>query len=274
MKTTNQFFVTLATVLVLFCTTTISAQEEQLPQYITVTTMHWNMDYENFDMDTWKSVEKEYLDKVIRKNEHIMGSSFYLHQMTPDNTEIVYVNVYGSWDAIDKAAKRSSELEKEAWPDETARKAFLKKQHAYYSHEHSDEIYSTLPLVKPISQDNTNDMICYVRKTHFAYPEDVENSGIKEFMTENFNELIKDNPLIKGYYPNRHAWGSDGTEIMEAYFLDSMADLEAMFDGLSDLMKEAWPDEAVRKARGKKMNTYFTGVHGDAVYKYLAELSK
>ncbi|MFI1745223.1 hypothetical protein [Thalassobellus sediminis] len=275
MKTINQLFSTMAAALLLFTTSIISAQEQQEgPQYITVTTMHWNMDYEDFDMDTWKSVEKEYLDKVTKNNEHIMASSFYLHQMTADNTEIIYVNVYGSWGAIEKASVRSGELEKEAWPDETERKAFLKKQQAYYSHEHSDEIYTTLPLVKPIPQDNTKDMICYVRKTHFAYPEDVENSEIKDFMTENFNKLIKDNPLIKGYYPHRHAWGSDGTEIMEGYFLDSMADLEAMFDGLPDLMKEAWPDEAVRKARGEKMNTYFTGVHGDAVYKFLAELSK
>lgn len=275
MKPTNRFFTALAAMLLFFNTSTILAQEEQKgPQYMTVTTMHWNMDYDDFDMDTWRSVEKEYLDKVIKKNDYLLGSSFYLHQMTPDNTELVYVRVYGSWEDIEKASMRDEELQKEAWPDKGEREAFLKKQQAYYSHEHSDEIYYTLPWVKPIPADNDKDMICYVRKTHFAYPEDGSNDEIGKLMSENFDAYVKNNPLIKAYYPQRHAWGTDGTEMMEGFFLDSMADLEKMFDGLGDLAKKAWSDETERKARGEKLAKYFTGVHGDAVYKYIAALSK
>ncbi|WP_298530876.1 hypothetical protein [uncultured Algibacter sp.] len=276
MKKANQFFVAIVLSLLLLSFSNIFAQEEKEekgPQYLTLTTLHWNMDYEDFDMDTWKSVEKEYLDNVTAKNEHVAASSFYLHQLTPDNRELVYVRVYNTWDAIEKASDRDAELAKEAWPDEADREAFFKKQNAYYDRDHSDEIYATLPLVKPL-QDVSKDMICYVRTSHLAFPDDGDNDEIKMLMGENFDKLIKDNPLIKGYYPHRHAWGKDGTEIMEAYFLDSMTDLDKMFDGLEDLMKEAWPDEEVRKARWKKVNKYFTGVHGDAVYKFVAGLNK
>ncbi|WP_445733376.1 hypothetical protein [Mariniflexile sp.] len=275
MKTTNQFFKTMAMALLLCISTTIFAQDKpEGPQYLTVTTLHWNMDMEDFDMATWKAIEKEYLEKVTRKNDHVMASSFYLHQMTPDNTELIYVRVYGSWADIEKAAEKDGELETAAWPDKTAREAFLKKQQAYYSRYHSDEIYTAMPLVKPIPENNNKDLICYVRTTHLAFPEDGNIDEIRGLMNENFEKLVKPNPLVKGYYPNRHAWGKDGTEMMEAFFLDSMADLEKMFDGLPELAKKAWPDEAARKERDKKFDKYFTGVHGDAVYKFVAELSK
>ena len=44
----------------------VAAQER--PMYLTVTTIHWNPDYENFSMDEWKAIEKEYFEKVTMKN--------------------------------------------------------------------------------------------------------------------------------------------------------------------------------------------------------------
>ncbi|WP_189361220.1 hypothetical protein [Algibacter mikhailovii] len=275
MKKTKPFFVAIVLSLLLLSSTTIFAQEgeDKGPQYMTLTTLHWNMDYEDFDMDTWKSVEKEYLDKVTAKNEHVAASSFYLHQLSPDNRELISVRVYDTWNDIEKAAERDWELAKEAWPDEAERDAFFKKQNAYYDRNHTDEIYTTLPIVKHL-KDASKDLICYVRTSHLAFPEDGKGDEIRALMGENFDKLIKDNPLVKGYYPHRHAWGKDGTEMMEAYFLDSLTDLDKMFDGLGDLMEEAWPDEDARKERWKKFNKYFTGVHGDAVYKFVAGLNK
>ena len=276
MKKTSQFIVAIVLPLLLLSTSSIFAQEEKeeaSSMYMTVTTLHWNMDYEDFDMDTWKSVEKEYLDKVTAKNEYVANSSFYLHQLTPDNRELIYVRVYKTWNDIDKAGERDYELAKEAWPDEAERKAFMAKQSAYYDHDHSDEIYQTLPLTKHV-EDWSKDLICYVRTNHLAFPDDGENDEIKALMNENFDKLIKDNALVKGYYTHRHVWGADGSEMKEAYFLDSLGDLDKMFDELPDLMKEAWPDEDARKARGEKFNKYFTGVHGDAVFTFVAGLGK
>ncbi|GAA4294181.1 hypothetical protein [Aestuariibaculum suncheonense] len=275
MKTTSQLFAAMLTLLLLFNMPSALAQDDSnRPMYITVTKAHWNMDYEDFDMDTWKAVEKEYLEKVIKKNDLRVGHSVYLHQMSPSNSEILFVNVYNTWEDIVKANEKDDELAEAAWPDETARNAFFDKQRAYYSPIHSDEIYYTMPLVKHVPENNTKDLILYVRTNHWAFPKDYDGDEIKKLMTDNFDVFIKDNPLVKGYYPHRHAWGNDSSEMIEAYFLDSLADLDKMFDGFSEIAKKKWPNEADREARGKKMGKYFTPEHGDAVYKLVAELSK
>lgn len=276
MKTTNRFFTAIAVLLLLFNTSIVLSQseEQKSPEYITATTFHWNMDYKDFNMDTWKSVEKEYLEKVIKKNEYIMGYSVYLHYFTPDNTEIVFVNAYGSWDDIDRASERSNELVKEAWPDDDSAKDFFQKRNAYYANTHSDEIYATMAGAKLMATVPDKDMITYVRTSHFAFPKDGTGKEFQELRKESTEALINKNEYIKAYYPNAHAWGSDRTQFVEAFFVDSLADLDKMFDRMGELAKEAWPDEEARKARGEKFSKYFTGVHGDAIYKNIHELTK
>ena len=58
------FVVLFGTVLL---STSLNAQEEKT-NFVTATTLHWNMNLENFSMDEWKATEKEYFDKVIKKN--------------------------------------------------------------------------------------------------------------------------------------------------------------------------------------------------------------
>ena len=67
MKTTNRLFTAIMATLLLLNTTAILAQDEapQGPEYVTITTMHWNMDMKDFKMDEWKAIEKEFLDKKI-----------------------------------------------------------------------------------------------------------------------------------------------------------------------------------------------------------------
>lgn len=277
MKTTNRFFTLLIVTLLLFSFKPVSAQDEDSPQrpaYITATTFHWNMDYKDFDMDTWKAVEKEYLDKVVKKNEYIMGYSVYLHYFTPDNSELVFVNVYGSWDDIDKAGDRNGELIREGWPDEAARREFFQKRNAYYADTHSDEIYAPMSGAKPFAEAPTKDVICYVRTSHFAFPSDGSGKEFTELRDSYIKNVIDKNEYIKAYYPNAHAWGSDRTQYVEAFYVDSLCDLDKMFDRNNELVKEAWPDEAARKEMGEKSSKYFTGVHGDAIYTYVHELSK
>ncbi|PCJ92847.1 MAG: hypothetical protein COA50_15050 [Flavobacteriaceae bacterium] len=252
----------------------LAQEEEKAPKYYTVTTFHWNMDYEDFDMDTWKAMEKEYLDHVTMKNEHIMRSSLYLHHTTPDNTELLGVQVFDSWDAIEKASARNRELAKEAWPDEDKRKAYFKSRRAYYSNSHSDEIYRILPYTKPLAEKATKELILYLRKGHFAFPKDGDGDEIKKLRTEYMDNIIHKNEHIKAYYSAAHYYGADGTESVEAFLFDSMDELDKMFDRIVELRKEAWPDEDVRKARGKLAQKYFTQVHGDYIYSLVHELSK
>jgi hypothetical protein len=232
------------------------------------------MNYEDFNQDKWEAVEKEYLDKVTMKNEYIMSASVYLHRYTADNTELVAVATYASWEDIDKAADRNSELEKAAWPDENVRKDFFKKRNAYYAAEHSDEIYAALEGAKVLTGKPTKDYIMYVRKSHFAYPEDGSQEEFKTLRMEAVEKIINKNELIKAYYPNGHAWGADRTEFVEAFYFESMADIEKSQERADELAKVAWPDENARKARGKKMGKYFTGVHGDYIYTLVSKLSK
>ncbi|MCB0447639.1 MAG: hypothetical protein KDD03_09030 [Gelidibacter sp.] len=270
MKTTKKLLIAIALFALLFTNATL-AQDAETPQYYTVTTMHWNM--ENQDT-TWVKTEKEYLEKVTKKNQYIMGAGFYLHRWSDDNTELKYVQVFSSWENIDKASTRNGELEKEAWPDEKVRTAFLKRQNDFYSVNHSDEIYAVLPGSKPLSSDLTEDKILYLQRQHFAFPKEGSNKEFNELNKEFVENVIHKNEYIKGYYPHMHAWGADRTEFMHAYFLDSMSDLEKMAERNGELVRAHWKTPESRKAFFDKYNKYTTGVHGDQVYTAIAELRK
>ncbi|MEJ2113119.1 MAG: hypothetical protein P8X62_05295 [Flavobacteriaceae bacterium] len=274
--TTNRFFTAIVVMLLLFNFQSIQAQDDSNagPEYYTVTTMHWNMDNEDFDRDTWIAVEKEYLDKVTKKNEYIMAASVYMHRMSPDNTELIVVNAYGSWDDIDKAANRNGELAREAWPDSEERSAYFNKRNAYYANEHSDEIYAVMSGSKNFSEAPTKDMILYWRTNHFAFPEDGSNEEFKETRDEYLENVIHKNEYVKAYFPFAHAYGADRTEYGEAFFFESMSDMEKMFDRNGELFRAHWDTEEARKAYGEKAGKYYTGVHGDAIYTHVLELSK
>ena len=272
MKTTNQFFTAIVLALLLFSTTNILAQDG--PKYIAVTTNHWNMDKENFKMSEWKAAAKEHFEKVTMKNEYIMGHGVYLHNMTADNTEFLTVQTFASWGDMDKFGERNGELVMEAWPDEAKRKAFFKNLDSYYANEHSDEIYAPISGGKFMTEKPTKDMVLYVRKSHFAFPEDGSNEEFEKLRMEVNAATLQKNEHVKAYYPNVHAWGSDKTEYIEAIYIDSIADLDKMFDRSDELMKAAFPDNEANKAKGKAWGKYFTGVHGDYLYTFIHDLSK
>lgn len=252
------------------------AQEtSKRPQYVTVTTMHWNMDLKDFKMEEWKAVEKEFLDKVTSKNEHVVSAGFYLHRMTPDNTELLYVQAFPTWNDIDLAANRNDELIKEAWSSESARKSFFEKRNKYYSPYHSDEIYATMPNAKLFNDDNmTEDKILYVRTGHFAYPKDGNGDEFRKAFDDYTLNVFHKNEYIKGYYQQSHAYGADRTVFVEAFYLDSMADLEKMYDRNEELFNAYWKDEAARKKMADLEGKYFTPVHSDAIYTAVAGLRK
>lgn len=253
----------------------LTAQEEQKrPDYYVVTTLHWNMDMEDFSMKEWKAVEKEYLDKVIMKNEHIVGSSFFMHQFTADNTELLYVQVYNTWNDIELAADRNDELAKEAWPDDDARSAFFKKQNGYYSRHHSDEIYAIMDGAIPMAEMPKEDMTLYLRQNYFAAPEDGSMKEWKDLRTQFREKVLMKNEYIKGYYPSQHAYGSESSQFNEAFYVNSVADLDKMLDRQGELFEEAFPDEEERKKVGENMGKYFTGMHRDYIYTYISGLSK
>lgn len=252
----------------------LTAQEKQPQRYLAVTTLHWNMDMEDFSMDEWKAVEKEFTDKVTAKNEYILATNFGVHFMTADNTELVYVQLFNSWNDIDKSSKRNGELIKAAWADETTREAFLKKRDSYYDDFHSDEIYATISGAKPYMEEEDKEMLFYVRKSHLAFPDDGNGKEFKALREPFLKEVIHKNQFIKGYYPYVHAWGADKRDFIEVFVVATLADLDKALDESGKLNKARFNDEAKQKVAGKKMGKYFTGFHADYVYKSVPGISK
>lgn len=271
MNATKTILAVLFTALLMGQPTT--AQEKQQP-FVTVTTLHWNMDLDNFVQKDWLALEKEYLDKVVKKNEFILEQKVLTHYFTADNTELLLVTMYPSWDAIEKASEKSDALVKLAWPDEKARNAYFDKKDAYYQLRHSDEIYQGIDGAKLPAVKSDKPMLYYVRKSHFDSPKDGTRKEFDELFLKYRDAVTAKNEFVKAYFPNVHAWGADKTEFTEVFVLESLADVEKAFDKNSELFKLTWNDEAKRKDFDKKFGKYFTGMHGDYIYKSVPELEK
>lgn len=263
----NNFLVLGMLIFTFLLSVNVSAQDEPKPVYITVTTMYRNLAADRTD---WRKTEQEFYDKVTSKNELIIGSEILNHYFTANSSEVLFVSVYKTWEDIEKSGDISDELIKKAWPDEKARKAFFDKQRSYYITKHSDEIYTSQPMVgeKQLKTDSKEPMIVYLRKSQLSM--NGQGKGMKEF-----NEKVTfKNPYVKAYYPHRHAWGSDSREFNEAIFFDSFADIEKAFDKDDELIKAAWPKETDRKAFFDEMDKAFTGLHGDYIYRNEPTMSK
>ncbi|MFD1161005.1 MULTISPECIES: hypothetical protein [Hwangdonia] len=261
MKTTNQFLTAIVLALLLISPTTILAQDDapKGPEYISVTKMYWNKNYEGTP-EEWRANEKEYMDKVTKKNEYVIGAGYYTHLFTENSNEVLYVQSYPNWEALDKASARNSELEKEAWPDEEARKAFLKKLNGAYSIFHSDEIYATMDGAKHMEKAPEKDMVLYLRQSKMTYTQDGTFKEFQALRKKLLDGVIYKNEFIKAYYPSIHAWGADRRDMNEAIILESLGDLHKLFDRNVELMKEVFTEEE-SKAFGK----YFKS-HGDYLY--------
>lgn len=242
-------------------------EEKEKPVFITMTTLHRSMDVKAKD---WKASEQEYFDKVTSKNDLIIGSEILTHYYTDDNTEIILVNVYKTWEDIEKAGTVSDELIKKAWPDEKARTAFFEKYDKFYTPVHSDEIYQSITSVgrKEYKDETKKPMIVYIRKSQM-------NMAGKGKNVKEFNEKItfKD-PYIKAYYPYRHSWGSNSTDFNEAFFYDSLSDLEKSNEKIDELIKSTWPNEKDADAFFDELEKSFTGKHSDYIYRNIPSLSK
>jgi hypothetical protein len=245
----------------------VHAQEAPKPVFITITTLHRNLDTDGKD---WKATEQEYFDKVTSKNDLIIGSEILTHYYTENSSEVLFVSVYKTWEDIEKSNDVTDGLIKKAWPDEKARTAFFDKYNKYYGPMHSDEIYSSIPALgqKEYKDTSKQPMIVYIRKSQMSLSG--KGKGMKEF-----NEKITMNdPYIKAYYSSRHAWGSDSRDFVEAYFYDSLSDLEKSNEKQNELIKTTWPKEADRKTFFDELKLVFTGIHGDYIYHNLPSVSK
>ena len=253
-----------------FLPAALLAQNE--PKMLVVTKVHFNPSA-NLSFDDWKAVEKEYFEKVTMKNDLILGTNVLVHYYTPDNSEVLMVSTYRSWEDIEKANDKNNTLIMAAWPDSVKRQAFFDKQSSFFTSMHSDEIRTILPNTKMAAAD-TSPLIYNIRTMHRVFPADSKPGELTELEKEYNQNVTQKNTLLKGYYPSRHAWGADSRELIEAFVYKSLADMEKSSEMEDALVKAHWPDEAKRKAFFDKLKKYFEPWHGDAIFRNVPSLRK
>lgn len=242
--------------------------QEYEPVYITMTTTHWSDD-PDADFSDWLETEKKYFDNVTSKNDLILSSGVYTHYFTADNSEVVLVNVYRTWEDIEKANEVNQELIEEAWPNEDERQAFFEKQASYYSPQHNDEIYQSMQYTIP-EDASEEPRIFYVRTSELA----MNGEGSPEKFKEYFEKVTKKSKKLKGYYTHRHLWGSNSREFTEVFVFDKLGEIEDFFDEQQELTEASWKDENERNNFMEEMEKLFTGWHADYVYRNVPELMK
>ena len=238
------------------------------PVYITMTTTHWSDD-PDADFSDWLETEKKYFENVTSKNDLILSSGVYTHYFTADNSEVVLVNVYRTWEDIEKANEVNQDLIEKAWPDEDERQAFFDKQSGYYKADHNDEIYQSMNYMIPETASDES-RIFYVRSSDLA----MDGKGSPEKFKEYYEKVTKKSKKLKGYYTHRHLWGSNSREMSEVYVFDKLGEIEEFFEEQEELAASAWKDENERDGFMTEMNKLFTGKHSDYVYRNVPELMK
>lgn len=245
-----------------------SQEQAYEPVYITMTTTHWSDDPDT-DFSDWLDTEKKFFDNVTMKNDLILSSGVYTHYFTADNSEVVLVNVYKTWEDIEKANEVNQKLIEEAWPNEDERQAFFDKQSSYYEPDHSDEIYQSVQYMIPES-DSDEPRIYYVRTSELA----MNGEGSPEKFKEYFDKVTKNSKKLKGYYTHRHLWGANSREFNEVFVFDNLGEIEDFFEEEQQLTEATWKDETERDSFMDDMSKLFTGRHADYVYRNVPELMK
>jgi hypothetical protein len=121
--------------------TRVMAQDKPDVNFITQTTSRINHPDGTTEDDMWK-MQQEYYDKVIAKSTIVKHYQVFRHAWGSVGASLVFTLEFATWEDIEKFNREEREaLEKAAWPDETARKAFLKKMDSFEDPYHRDEIY-------------------------------------------------------------------------------------------------------------------------------------
>ena len=120
---------------------TSTAPEKPDVNYITQTTAKIFIPEGGSEDEMWK-MQQEYYDKVISKSAAVKHYQIYRHAWGSMGATVVITLEFATWEDIMKFNETEREaLEKAAWPDEAARKAFMKKMDSYDHRYHRDEIY-------------------------------------------------------------------------------------------------------------------------------------
>lgn len=242
------------------------------PVFITVTTLHG---VGGVDINEWKAIEQEYFDKVTNKIDLLISQEVLVSNILNDFSDIIVVNVFRSWNDIQKVSKLRVDLIEQAWPDENERERFFEKQNSFYSNYHSNEIYISTRL-----GFNVTDEIKKAQKKSFTYlvqtstlSDDIGEEGSYDLYKKYVENVFRKNSFIKGYYPQRHLWGSDSRDFVEVFILNSIEDVKKAIENNRILLKELVPDDEKRK---EFLKMFERGIQSrsNAIYVNVPSLSK
>lgn len=113
------------------------------------------------------------------------------------------------------------------------------------------------PGAKSLKKEDGKRYYFYVRKNYMAFPEGGSADEFDSLSKEYIENVFHKNNLIKAYYPHVHLYGTNSRDFIEVFVVESMADLEKMFESNDKLYKEHWPDEAKRKDMEAKWKNIF-----------------
>jgi len=236
--------------------------------------MHRNLNLKNASFDKWIELEKDYLEKVIKKNEFILQRDVFNHYMTEDNTEVLFVLMYKNWEDIEKAEKRSRELEK-GWTDVKKKNLYFEYLSQYFDKKQSDQIFKTIPGMKEDSSIVSKSIFYQMRVNHLAFPQDGTEEEFLKLNEEFLKKAVYNNKYIKGYYPYTQVLGSDKRQYIEITAVETLGDLENAFKEIDVFLYEPKKeDETKHNIFIGKYFKYFDGFHGDYIYESVPQLKK
>jgi hypothetical protein len=137
-----QLFLAFGIVATLFVSGPAFAQEQNADHLFVATTFESAMPRggSNAERDSLLEI---YYKQVTEKNPLILSQRVMRHFYGSNSHDVVVVTEYKSWEDIDAADKKDTELFEKYWGDQAARRQFNRMLGKYFA-GHSDEIYTEL----------------------------------------------------------------------------------------------------------------------------------
>jgi len=130
----------------MFCllsSSVFSQEQKKEPHYFVIQT--WKVTIpEDGSRAELNELMKEWAEKITRKNDKVISERVVRHNMSSDSRDIIFITEYATWNDIDAASDKQSELLKAAYPNDEERRAFNRKIGRYFN-KHSDEIFQEVP---------------------------------------------------------------------------------------------------------------------------------
>jgi hypothetical protein len=212
--------------------------------YVTILKLKGVADEEKID---WRSVEQEFFDKVISKNDFIKGHEILVDMDDNRLSEVLIISIYDNWTDIELARKRTIELIEQAWPDPKERAAYFEKQNRSFSLFYSNQIMTATKNVnlRDTSKDDRSKPLTF----YLVFNKLVDNPN--EDMINAYEDYLEfvtfKDPNIISYQAYRHFFGPDSRDFLEVYVTNSYDDLLNSFELDKALLLKMFPNEQDRE---------------------------